>query len=157
MWWSVGRSWIPANSSLPSFWWTKKSNRRRRTGFGFSGLFHLPFLSCLNKFFVRRTLYFLCCSTTRIWLWFQASHSADFWWSESLSRNERRKNNRTEWWLIASLFEGRMVHRSSSFVLCGQRKIIWSEDILVKMKEACRQEAIRRYFACCSSLVCISE
>ena len=39
-------------------------------GFGFSGLFYfiLFFLSCLNKFFVRWTRYFLCCSTTRIWL-----------------------------------------------------------------------------------------
>ena len=35
--------------------------------------------------------------------------------------------------------------------------IIWSEDVLVTRKEACRPEAISCYFACCSSLVCISE
>ena len=66
MWWSVRRRWIPANHSTPSFWRTKKSIRPRWTGFGFSGLFYLLFLSCLNKIFIRWTRYFLCCSITRI-------------------------------------------------------------------------------------------
>jgi len=51
--WSVRRSWIPANPFLPSFWRTKKSTRRRPTGFGFSGLFCFIFLICLNKFFCK--------------------------------------------------------------------------------------------------------
>ena len=34
---------------------------------------------------------------------------------------------------------------------------MWSEDVLVKRKKACRPEAISRYLACCSSLVCIAE
>ena len=58
----------PGKPFSSSFWSTKKSIRRRSTGLGFSGLFYLLFLSCFNNFFVRWTLYFLCCSTTRIWL-----------------------------------------------------------------------------------------
>jgi len=53
IWWSVRRSWIPANPFLPSFWRTKKNIRRKLTGFGFSGLLYFPFLSCLNKCFVK--------------------------------------------------------------------------------------------------------
>jgi len=34
---------------------------------------------------------------------------------------------------------------------------VWSEDVLVTMKEGCRPEAISRYLACCSSLVRIAE
>ena len=34
---------------------------------------------------------------------------------------------------------------------------MWSEDIFVKRKEACRPETFSRYLACCSSLVCIVE
>jgi len=50
-----------------------------------------------------------------------------------------------------------MVHRSSCCVLCRQKEIVWSEDVLVTRKEACRPKAISRYLACCSSLVCIAE
>ena len=32
-----------------------------------------------------------------------------------------------------------------------------SENVLVTRKTACRPEAISRYLACCSSLVCIAE
>jgi hypothetical protein len=73
------------------------------------------------------------------------------------SRSERRKMSRTGWWLIAGIYRSRVVHRSSIFVFWGQKEIIWSEDVFVKRKEACRPEAISRYFACCSSFVCISE
>jgi len=51
--WSVRRSWIPANHSLPSFWRTRKLIRHRLTGFGISGLFYRLFLSCLNNFFCK--------------------------------------------------------------------------------------------------------
>jgi len=34
---------------------------------------------------------------------------------------------------------------------------MWSEDILVTMKEACRPKAFSRYLACCSFLLCIAE
>jgi hypothetical protein len=34
---------------------------------------------------------------------------------------------------------------------------VWSEDVLVTRKEACRPKAFSRYLACCSSLVCIAE
>jgi hypothetical protein len=34
---------------------------------------------------------------------------------------------------------------------------VWSEDVLFTRKKACRPEAISRYLACCSSLVCIAE
>jgi hypothetical protein len=34
---------------------------------------------------------------------------------------------------------------------------VWSEDVLVTTKEACQPEAISRYLACCSSLVCIAD
>ena len=34
---------------------------------------------------------------------------------------------------------------------------MWSEDVLVTRKMACRPEAISRYLACCSSLLCITE
>jgi len=34
---------------------------------------------------------------------------------------------------------------------------VWSEDVLVTRKKACRPEAISRYLTCCSSLVCIAE
>jgi hypothetical protein len=40
----------PGKPSLLSFWRAKKSIQRRLTGFGFSGLFYLLFLSCLNKY-----------------------------------------------------------------------------------------------------------
>jgi hypothetical protein len=50
-----------------------------------------------------------------------------------------------------------VVHRSSIFVLWGQKENIWCEDVLVTRKEACRPEAISGYFACCSSLVCSAE
>jgi len=36
-------------------------------------------------------------------------------------------------------------------------EIVWSEDVLVTRKTACRPEAISRYLASCSSLVCIAE
>ena len=62
---SVRRSWIPANPSLPSFWRTKKSIRRKPIGFGFSGLLDF-FLSCPNKISVIWTRYFLYSSITRI-------------------------------------------------------------------------------------------
>jgi hypothetical protein len=34
---------------------------------------------------------------------------------------------------------------------------LWSEDVLVTRKKACRLEAISRCRACCSFLVCVSE
>jgi len=34
---------------------------------------------------------------------------------------------------------------------------VWSEDVLVTGKEAYRPEAISRYLAFCTSLVCIAE
>jgi len=34
---------------------------------------------------------------------------------------------------------------------------VWSEDVLVTRKEACRPKAINRYLARCSSLVCTAE
>ena len=34
---------------------------------------------------------------------------------------------------------------------------MWSEDVLVTRKVACRSETLSRYLACCSSLVCIAE
>jgi hypothetical protein len=34
---------------------------------------------------------------------------------------------------------------------------VWSEDVLVTRKEACRPKAFSRYLTCCSSLVCIAE
>ena len=54
IWWSVRRSWIPANPSLPSFWRTKKSIRRKPIGVGFSSLFYFLFLICHNNFFFVR-------------------------------------------------------------------------------------------------------
>ena len=47
--------------------------------------------------------------------------------------------------------------QGSTFVFCGQREIIWSEDVLVTRKEACRPKAFILYLACCSSLVCIAK
>jgi hypothetical protein len=35
--------------------------------------------------------------------------------------------------------------------------MVWSEDVLVTKKEACRPKALSHYFACCSSLVCIAK
>ena len=34
---------------------------------------------------------------------------------------------------------------------------MWSEDVLVRRKEACRPEDFNRYPTCCSSLVCNAE
>ena len=34
---------------------------------------------------------------------------------------------------------------------------MWSEDVLVTKKEACRSKAFSRYLACCSWLVCIAK
>jgi len=34
---------------------------------------------------------------------------------------------------------------------------VWSENVLVTRKEACRPAAISRYLACCSSLVCSAD
>jgi hypothetical protein len=34
---------------------------------------------------------------------------------------------------------------------------VWSEDVLVTRKGACRPKAFSRYLACCSSLVCIAK
>jgi len=34
---------------------------------------------------------------------------------------------------------------------------MWSEDILVTRKEACRPKAFSRYLAYCSSLLCVAE
>jgi len=34
---------------------------------------------------------------------------------------------------------------------------VWSEDILVTRKGACRPKAFSRYLAFCNSLVCIAE
>ena len=34
---------------------------------------------------------------------------------------------------------------------------MWSEEVLVTRKEACRPKDFSRYFACCSSLVCTAE
>ena len=34
---------------------------------------------------------------------------------------------------------------------------MWSEDVLVTRKEACRRNAFSCYLVCCSSLVCIAE
>jgi len=39
------QSWISANLSLPSFWRTKKSIRRKSIRFGFTGLFDFHFLN----------------------------------------------------------------------------------------------------------------
>jgi hypothetical protein len=69
--WSVRRRWIPANVSPPSFWRTKKSIRCKPSGFALSGLFEFLFLSCLNILPVRWTRHFLCCSTTRVWIYFR--------------------------------------------------------------------------------------
>ena len=142
IWWSVRRSWIPTNPSLPCFWRTKKSSRRKPTGFWFSDLFYFLFLSCLNKLRVRWTRYFLCCSTTSIWLLVQAWYRAYIWCTESPSRSERRKISRTEWWMIAGLHQSRMVHRSSYCVLWGYRKIVCSEDVLVKGKRPVVQKPL---------------
>jgi len=78
-------------TSLPSVWRTKKGIRRKSIDFGFSGLFDFLFLRCPYKFSVRWTRYFLCCSTTSIWLLVQAWHRADIYCSESLRRSERWK------------------------------------------------------------------
>jgi len=126
MWWSVGRCLIPANPSLLSFWRTKKSIRRKPAGFGFSGLFCFLFLSCLNKIFCKvNSLFSLLFHHEDLALgsdW----HRADIWWSESLSRSERRKISRTEWWLIAGLYQSGMVRRSGIFVLWGQgNHMVW--------------------------------
>jgi hypothetical protein len=43
----------------------------------------------------------------------QAWNRDDMWWSDSLSRTERRIIRRTEWQLIAVLHQSRMVHTSS--------------------------------------------
>ena len=58
----------PGKTSLLSSWRAKKNIRRKPIGFGFSGLFDFIFLTCPNKFSIRRTRYFLFFSTTRIWL-----------------------------------------------------------------------------------------
>jgi len=50
-----------------------------------------------------------------------------------------------------------MVHRSSFCVLSVYREIVWSENVLVTRKEACRPKVFSRYLARCSSLVCIAE
>jgi len=34
---------------------------------------------------------------------------------------------------------------------------MWSEDVPVTRKEACRPKAFSRYLACCNSLVCIAK
>jgi len=34
---------------------------------------------------------------------------------------------------------------------------VWSEDVLVTRKEACRPKAFSRYLACCSSFICTAE
>jgi hypothetical protein len=34
---------------------------------------------------------------------------------------------------------------------------VWSVNVLVTRKEACRPATISRYLACCSSLVCSAE
>ena len=39
----------------------------------------------------------------------------------------------------------------------SQREIVWSQDVLVTKKEACRPAATSRYLACCSSLVCSAK
>ena len=78
------------------FWRTKKSIQRKCIGFGFSCLFDFIFLSCPNKFSVRWTRYFLCCSTTSVWLYVQALQRADTWRSESFSRSVQLKTNTTE-------------------------------------------------------------
>jgi hypothetical protein len=87
----------------------------------------------------------------------QTWHRADIWCSDSLSRSEWWKISRTEWWLIADLHQSRMVHRSSICVLSGWREIVWSENVLVSRKEACRPATISHYLACCSSLVCSAK
>jgi hypothetical protein len=78
-------------------------------------------------------------------------------WLERHSRSKRRKISKTGWWLNAGIYRSWLVHRSSMCVFWDQREIIWFEDVLVTRKEACLPEAISRYLACCSSLVCISE
>jgi hypothetical protein len=83
----------------------------------------------------------------------QAWHRADIWWSESISRSERQKIRRTEWWLIAGLCQSRMVHMSSICVPWRQREIVWSEHVHVTREKACRPAAISRCSACRSLLV----
>jgi hypothetical protein len=58
IWRSVRRSWIPANLSLPSFWRTKKSIRRKPTGFGFSGLFDFLFSLLPQQIFCKENSLF---------------------------------------------------------------------------------------------------
>ena len=150
------RSWIPTNPPLPSFWRTKKSIRPKSNSFGFSGLFDFLFLSCPNKFTVKWTHYFLCCSNTITWLQVQAWHGADTWCSESLSRSERRKlTELNNVWSLVFIKAGWFTGAAS--VSSEVRGILRSEDVIVTRKTSCHPEAISRYFACCSSPVFIAE
>jgi len=67
------------------------------------------------------------------------------------------KNLKIEGQLIAGHHHSRMVHRSSSCAPSGQREILWSEDVPVTKKKACRPKAISRCRAFCSFLECLSE
>jgi hypothetical protein len=86
----------------------------------------------------------------------QAWHRAYTWWSESISKSERWKVRRTEWWLIPGLHQRRMAHRNSVYVPWHQRNIVWSEDVHVTKEKVCRPAAISRCRAFCSLLV-VSE
>jgi len=66
---------------------------------GFSDLFYLFFLSCFNKFFIRWTRYFLCCSTTRI--------SFRFRLGTGLISDDRRASAEVNGEKLAELNDGR--------------------------------------------------
>jgi hypothetical protein len=152
MLWSVRRSWITANPFFPSFCRTKKRIRLKPPGFGLSDLLDSLFPSCLKIIFKVNSLFSLLFHYEDLDL-VQAWHRAGIWLSESISRSERRKISRTEWWLIAGLHQSRIVHRNIIYVPWSQREIVWSEDVHVTRERACRPAAISRSRVCCSLIV----
>ena len=161
----VWRNWIPANPSLPSFWRAKKSIRSKPIGFGFNGLFDFLFLSCPNKFSVKWTRYFLYCTTTAFACRFRLGSAliSDDRRASAEVNGEKRTELSNVWSLIftkAGWFTGAASVSSKIRVLWDLwplRQIVWSEYVPVTRKTTCRPEAISRYLASCSSLVCLAE
>jgi len=61
---------------------------------------------------------------------------------------------------MADLWSSPKQDGSQEQLLCPLRlegNRVWSEDVLVTRKEACRPKDFSRYLACRSSLVCIAE